>query len=56
MNLNSDFKKAFSREVKRMDMGKIDDWLSGIPSKYTRKTYKAGIRKFEEFYEKALNL
>lgn len=37
-----------------MDMGKIDDWLSGIPSKYTRKTYKAGIKKFEEFYGKPI--
>jgi integrase len=33
-----------------MDMAKIDDWLSAIPSPYTRKTYKAGIKKFEAFY------
>lgn len=31
-------------------MVKIEDWLSAIPSKYTRKSYKAGIKKFEEFY------
>ena len=31
-------------------MAKIDDWLSAIPSPYTRKTYKAGIKKFEVFY------
>ena len=33
-----------------MDMTKVNDWLSAIPSKYTRKTYKAGIKKFEKFY------
>ena len=33
-----------------MDMTRIDDWLSAIPSPYTRKSYKAGIKKFEEFY------
>jgi integrase len=33
-----------------MDMAKVDDWLSAIPSPYTRKTYKAGIKRFEEFY------
>lgn len=37
-----------------MDMGKVEDWLSGVPSKYTRKTYKAGIRKFEEFYQQGI--
>ena len=30
---------------------KIDDWLSAIPSKQTRKCYRAGIKKFEEFYK-----
>jgi len=35
-----------------MDMGKIEDWLSTIPSKYTRKSYKHGVQKFEEFYTK----
>jgi len=37
-----------------MDMGKVEDWLSAVPSKYTRKTYKAGIRKFEEFYQQGI--
>jgi len=37
-----------------MDMGKVEDWLSVIPSKYTRKSYKHGILKFEEFYQKGI--
>jgi integrase len=37
-----------------MDMAKIDDWLSTIPSKKTRKSYKNGIRRFEEFYQKPI--
>jgi hypothetical protein len=37
-----------------MDMGKVEDWLSAIPSKYTRKSYKHGILKFEEFYGKGI--
>jgi integrase len=37
-----------------MDMGKVEDWLSAIPSKYTRKSYKHGIQKFEEFYGKGI--
>lgn len=32
-----------------MDMARVEDWLSAIPSKYTRKTYKSGLRKFEQF-------
>ena len=35
-----------------MDMAKVDDWLSAIPSKYTRKTYRSGLKKFEQFYQK----
>jgi site-specific recombinase XerD len=35
-----------------MDMTKVQDWLSTIPSKHTRKNYVAGIKKFETFYEK----
>jgi integrase len=35
-----------------MDMAKIDDWLSTIPSEQTRKSYRCGIRRFEEFYQK----
>lgn len=37
-----------------MDMAKMEDWLSALPSKYTRKTYKSGIKKFEEFYGKPI--
>jgi integrase len=37
-----------------MDMGKVEEWLSAVPSKYTKKTYKAGIRKFEEFYQQGI--
>ena len=43
-----------------MDMARVEDWLSAIPSKFTRKTYKSGLKKFEQFYEepveKLLNL
>lgn len=31
-------------------MTKVNDWLEGIPSPYTRKSYMNGIKKFEEFY------
>jgi len=37
-----------------MDMEKIEKWLSTIPSKATRKSYLAGIRKFEIFYQKPI--
>lgn len=37
-----------------MDMTKVNDWLSAIPSPYTRKSYKAGIKKFEVFYGKGI--
>jgi hypothetical protein len=37
-----------------MEMAKLEDWLSAIPSKYTRKTYKSGIKKFEGFYGKPI--
>jgi len=37
-----------------MDMAKLEDWLSAIPSKYTRKTYRSGVKKFEEFYGKPI--
>lgn len=36
------------------DMVKMDDWLGAIPSKQTRKCYRAGIKKFEEFYGKPI--
>jgi len=35
-------------------MGKIEDWLGGIPSENTRKSYKNGIKKFEKFYKKPI--
>lgn len=37
-----------------MDMAKMEDWLAAIPSKYTQKTYRSGIKKFEEFYGKPI--
>jgi hypothetical protein len=37
-----------------MDMGKVEDWLSAVPSRNTRKSYKAGIRKFEEFCQQGI--
>jgi integrase len=33
-----------------MDMKLVEEWLSGLPSKHTRKSYKSGIRKFENEY------
>ena len=33
-----------------MDMKLVEEWLSGIPSKYTRKNYMSGIKKFENEY------
>jgi site-specific recombinase XerD len=33
-------------------MGKINDWLEGIPSAGTRKSYKNGIKRFEKWYGK----
>ena len=38
-----------------MDMKLVEEWLSGIPSKYTRKSYMSGIKKFEnEYYHKPI--
>jgi len=37
-----------------MDMGKLQDFLEGIPSPNTRKAYQNGIKKFEEFYGKPI--
>jgi integrase len=38
-----------------MDMKLVEEWLSGIPSKYTRKNYMSGIKKFEnEYYHKPI--
>jgi integrase len=33
-----------------MDMRLVEEWLSGIPSPHTRKSYKSGIKKFENEY------
>jgi hypothetical protein len=30
-----------------MEMSKVDDWLEGIPSKATRKSYLNGLKSFE---------
>jgi integrase len=35
-------------------MTKVKDWLEGIPSKNTRKSYRNGTRKFEEYYGKGI--
>lgn len=35
-----------------MNMELAEEWLAGIPSKFTRKSYKAGIKKFESWYGK----
>ena len=35
-------------------MVKVNDWLESIPSKQTRKCYKNGVKKFEEFYQKPI--
>lgn len=35
-------------------MAKVKDWLEGIPSPHTRKSYKNGLTKFEEFYGKGI--
>jgi integrase len=35
-------------------MGKMNDWLETIPSPQTRKTYRSGIKKFEEYYGKPI--
>jgi len=37
-----------------MDMAKLEGFLSTIPSPQTRKSYRNGIRKFEEFYEQPI--
>lgn len=34
-----------------MEMSKVDDWLEGIPSKATRKSYLNGLKTFEKFHD-----
>jgi site-specific recombinase XerD len=50
--LNCGFINVFSRQVKEMNMELAEEWLAGIPSKYTKKSYKAGIKKFESWFKK----
>jgi hypothetical protein len=35
-------------------MSKVKDWLEGIPSPNTRKSYRNGIEKFEQFYREGI--
>lgn len=35
-------------------MAKMNDWLEAIPSPQTRKNYRNGIRRFEEFIQKPI--
>lgn len=35
-------------------MGKLEDWLSTLPSPQTRKNYRNGIKKFEQFFGKGI--
>ena len=37
-----------------MDMAKLEEWLSTIPSKATRKSYLNGTKKLEKFYQKPI--
>ena len=41
-------------ELSEETLGKIEDFLEVIPSKYTRKNYKNGIKKFERWYGKSI--
>lgn len=34
---------------RKVDMMKVKDWLEGIPSPNTEKSYRNGIEKFEQF-------
>ena len=49
-HLNSDFKNSFSGVKIWMDIAKIDNLLSSIPSPHTRKNYNAGNEKFEKYF------
>ena len=37
-------------DICALTMGKIDDWLSTIPSKHTHKNYVKGVSKFETWF------
>jgi len=41
-------------ELKVESLGKVEDWLETVPSKYTKKNYKAGIKRFEAWYGKSI--
>jgi site-specific recombinase XerD len=37
-----------------MNMDKVEEWLSGIPSEITRKGYRFGLKKFEKWLNKSI--
>jgi len=41
-------------ELSELTLGKIEDFLEVIPSKHTRKNYKFGIKRFEQWYGSSL--
>jgi integrase len=41
-------------ELRVESLGKVDDWLETVPSKYTRKNYRAGVKRFEAWYGKSI--
>ena len=41
-------------ELKVESLGKVEDWLEAVPSKYTKKNYKAGVKRFEAWYSKSI--
>lgn len=42
------------QELRIETLEKLEDFLSTIPSKYTRKNYKAGIKRFEDWYGQSI--
>jgi hypothetical protein len=41
-------------ELKVESLGKIEEWLEIIPSKFTRKNYKFGVKRFETGYGRSI--
>jgi integrase len=41
-------------ELKVESLGKVEDWLETVPSKYTKKNYKAGVKRFEAWHGKSI--
>jgi hypothetical protein len=37
-------------KISAITMGQLEDFLETIASKYTRKNYVSGLKKFEEWY------